>query len=157
MAPTNAHNIAKPYKQRKSFEIRRDEVNDIRKKFPNKIPVVVERYQREINLPLLDKVKFLVPQELTMSNFTTIIRNRLQITSNRAFYFIINNKSMASTSKTMAEIYRDNKDEDGFLYMTYASQEMFGDCDDFLSFFSQTMMPPGISSSPSSHMCDMFR
>lgn len=29
-------------------------------------------------------------------------------------------------SKTLTEVYRENKDDDGFLYVTYASQEMFG-------------------------------
>jgi len=67
-----------------------------------------------------------VPQELTMSQFVTIIRNRMAINANQAFYLIVNNKSMASMSKTLAEVYRENKDEDGFLYVTYASQEMFG-------------------------------
>ncbi|XP_022245027.1 microtubule-associated proteins 1A/1B light chain 3C-like isoform X3 [Limulus polyphemus] len=107
---------------------RRLEVADIKEKFPNKIPVIVERYHKESNLPVLDKTKFLVPLELTMSQLVTIIRNRLSIGANQAFYLIIDNKSMASMSRTLSEIYIENKDEDGFLYVTYASQEMFG-CD----------------------------
>lgn len=117
---------ARPFKSRRPFETRKAEVERIRKKFPSKIPVVVERYQREVNLPLMDKTKFLVPQDLTVMSFAIIIRNRLHVSTNRAFYFVINNQSMASTSKTMAELYKEHKDEDGFLYMTYASQEMFG-------------------------------
>lgn len=118
----------KPFKQRRTFDERKQEVENIRRKFPTKIPVVVERYQREVSLPVMDKTKFLVPQELTMLNFAIIIKNRLKIPTSRAFYFVINNQSIASTSKTIAEVYKEHRDEDGFLYMTYASQEMFG-CD----------------------------
>ncbi|XP_068730709.1 microtubule-associated proteins 1A/1B light chain 3C-like isoform X2 [Montipora capricornis] len=69
----NEGKSSKPFKQRKSFVSRRDEVAGIRAKFPSKIPVIVERYHKEKDLPLLDKTKFLVPQELTMSQFVTII------------------------------------------------------------------------------------
>ncbi|TKS68766.1 Microtubule-associated proteins 1A/1B light chain 3C [Collichthys lucidus] len=116
----------KPFKQRKSFATRKQEVAGIRSKFPNKIPVIIERYEREKYLPPLDKTKFLVPHELTMTQFVTIIRNRMALLPTQAFYLLINNSGLASMSLTMAQVYKDHQDEDGFLYMTYASQEMFG-------------------------------
>ncbi|KAI3384078.1 hypothetical protein SNEBB_008913 [Seison nebaliae] len=114
------------FKQRKSFATRKEEVASIRVKFPNKVPVIVEKYEKEKTLPHLDKTKFLVPQELTMSQFVTIIRNRMRLNHTQAFYLLVNNKSIASMSTTLQQVYQQECDEDGFLYMTYASQEMFG-------------------------------
>ncbi|XP_023117767.1 microtubule-associated proteins 1A/1B light chain 3C isoform X2 [Amphiprion ocellaris] len=116
----------KRFKQRKTFATRRQEVAGIRSKFPNKVPVIIERYEREKFLPPLDKTKFLVPHELTMTQFVTVIRKRMALLPSQAFYLLINNSGLPSMSLTMAQVYKDHQDEDGFLYMTYASQEMFG-------------------------------
>nr|XP_056705529.1 microtubule-associated proteins 1A/1B light chain 3C-like [Euleptes europaea] len=117
---------SRPFKQRKSLANRTREVGEIRGRYPSKIPVVVERYHKEKELPLLDRTKFLVSQDLTMSQFMHTLRTRLCLSATQTFYLLVNNKSLPSLSLTMMEIYNDSKDEDGFLYITYASQEMFG-------------------------------
>uniref|UniRef100_A0A8C0JBJ5 Uncharacterized protein n=1 Tax=Chelonoidis abingdonii TaxID=106734 RepID=A0A8C0JBJ5_CHEAB len=53
-------------------------------------------------------------------------RTRMSLTATQAFYLLVNNKNLLSMS--MGEVYRDHKDDDGFLYVTYASQEIFGCC-----------------------------
>ena len=61
-----------------------------------------------------------------MSQFSTILRNRLQISSIETFFLFINKRTLPTLSQSVAELYRDYRDEDGFLYLTYASQEVFG-------------------------------
>ncbi|GJQ79839.1 hypothetical protein Trydic_g23301 [Trypoxylus dichotomus] len=119
-------NEKKDKKNHKPFEIRKEEVLAIRNRFPTKIPIIVQRFSKETNLPQLDKTKFLVPQELTMSQFVTIIRNRTRIKSTQALYLLVNNRSLVSLSLTFAEVYSEHAGVDGFLYITYASQETFG-------------------------------
>lgn len=109
-----------------SVDIRKEEVLAIRNRFPTKIPVIVQRFYKETHLPQLDKSKFLVPQEITMSQFQTIIRNRIRLNSHQALYLLVNNRSMMSLTLTLAEVYGEYADGDGFLYVTYASQEVFG-------------------------------
>nr|XP_033812042.1 microtubule-associated proteins 1A/1B light chain 3C-like isoform X2 [Geotrypetes seraphini] len=126
MPPVERSLECRPFKQRKCLALRRDEVNGMRKKFPRKLPVIVERYPKEKILPVLDKMKFLVPQELTLGQFMAIIRNRMPIGPSQSLYFLVNNCSLVGMSLSMAEVYTENRDEDGFLYITYASQEAFG-------------------------------
>ncbi|KPP78427.1 microtubule-associated proteins 1A/1B light chain 3C-like [Scleropages formosus] len=116
----------KPFKQRKCLATRRHEVCSIRSKFPNKLPVIVERCVREKHLPLLDKSKFLVPFELTMGQFLSLLRSKIDLSPTQTLYLLVSERSMSCMSASMGEIYSQHSDPDGFLYMTYASQDVFG-------------------------------
>ncbi|KAK3535879.1 hypothetical protein QTP70_021178 [Hemibagrus guttatus] len=135
MAPFEKSMEVMPFKQRKCLACvncpcnaatRKDEVCTIRSKFPNKLPVIVERCIQEKRLPLLDKTKFLVPHELTIGQFLCLLRSKIALEASQALYLLISGKNMCSMTASMGEVYSQHRDTDGFLYMTYASQDMFG-------------------------------
>uniref|UniRef100_A0A670IGG4 Autophagy-related protein n=1 Tax=Podarcis muralis TaxID=64176 RepID=A0A670IGG4_PODMU len=61
----------------------------------------------------------------TLRNLEELIYGSQRAT--QAFYLLVDNKSLPCLSLTVAEVYEANKDDDGFLYITYASQDTFGD------------------------------
>lgn len=64
----------------------------------------------------------------TLSSFSLFLslRNKIAMDSSQALFLLVAEKSMSCMSASMGEVYSRYSDTDGFLYITYASQEMFG-------------------------------
>lgn len=53
-------------------------------------------------------------------------RNKIALDPTQALFLLVAEKSMSCMSSSMGEVYSNHRDTDGFLYITYASQEIFG-------------------------------
>ncbi|CAD6262192.1 unnamed protein product [Miscanthus lutarioriparius] len=105
-------------------EKRQSEANRIREKYPDRIPVIVEKAERS-DIPDIDKKKYLVPADLTVGQFVYVVRKRIKLSAEKAIFIFVKN-TLPPTAALMSSIYEENKDEDGFLYMTYSGENTFG-------------------------------
>ena len=95
----------------------------IMEKYPDRVPVICERLTKRINE--LDRKKYLCPGDLSLANFMYVIRKRMKLAPEKAIYLFINDK-LCPTSALLSQIYNENKDEDGFLYIKYDGESTFG-------------------------------
>ena len=72
------------------------------------------------DIPTIDKKKYLVPSDLTVGQFCYVIRKRIKLAPEKAIFIFVN-EVLPPTAALMSSIYEEHKDEDGFLYITYAS------------------------------------
>lgn len=112
------------FREENNLEQRKTEAEKIRTKYPDRIPVVVERVPNS-QIPEIDKRKFLVPNDISVAQFMWIIRKRIQLPSEKAIFLFVN-KTIPQSSSTMGQIYTNFKDEDGFLYIAYSGENTFG-------------------------------
>ena len=103
---------------------RKSEAARIRAKYPDRIPVICEKDDRS-DIPDIDKKKYLVPADLTVGQFVYVIRKRIKLSPEKAIFIFINN-TLPPTASLMSTIYEEQKDSDGFLYITYSGENTFG-------------------------------
>uniref|UniRef100_A0A3B1JAK6 GABA type A receptor-associated protein n=1 Tax=Astyanax mexicanus TaxID=7994 RepID=A0A3B1JAK6_ASTMX len=92
------------YKEEHPFEKRRSEGEKIRKKYPDRVPVIVEKAPKA-RIGDLDKKKYLVPSDLTVGQFYFLIRKRIHLRAEDALFFFVNNV-IPPTSATMGQLYQ---------------------------------------------------
>ncbi|XP_056856272.1 autophagy-related protein 8f isoform X1 [Raphanus sativus] len=105
-------------------EKRSAEAARIREKYPDRIPVIVEKAEKS-DIPTIDKKKYLVPADLTVGQFVYVIRKRIKLSAEKAIFIFVDNV-LPPTGALMSAVYEDKKEEDGFLYVTYSGENTFG-------------------------------
>lgn len=117
---------ANTFKNNFTFQQRSTESGRILTKFPERIPIICERSLNASNdCPFIDRKKYLVTRDLTMGQFLYVIKKRLKVSSEKAMFLVVNN-SIPSSSQIIGYIYERYKDPDGFLYITYTYENVFG-------------------------------
>ncbi|KAG6594664.1 Autophagy-related protein 8C, partial [Cucurbita argyrosperma subsp. sororia] len=106
------------------LEKRQAEASRIREKYPDRVPVIVEKAGRS-KIADIDKNKYLVPADITVGQFVYVVRKRIKLSSEKAIFVFVKD-TLPSTGALMSAIYEENKDEDGFLYLSYSGENVFG-------------------------------
>jgi len=112
------------YKEENDFAKRKAEGEKIRKKYPDRVPVIVEKAPKA-RIGELDKKKYLVPSDLTVGQFYFLIRKRIQLRPEDALFFFVNN-CIPPTSYTMGSLYQEHHEDDYFLYIAFSDESVYG-------------------------------
>ena len=115
------------YKKNKSFEERKEESSSILEKYPERIPLILEKLTNDNDtlIPDIDKNKYLVPKDLTVGQLMYVIRKRIKISPEKAL-FIFCNGTILKANDLVCSVYDKSHDEDGFLYLIYSGEATFG-------------------------------
>lgn len=105
-------------------QIIKKEVELIREKYPNYIPILVRSKDNKLQL---NKNKYLVGGEITVGQFMFILRKKIPLLkSEEAIYLFIDN-TIPLSSCSLNSIYESKKDiETGMLFITVCKENTFG-------------------------------
>ena len=112
-----------PFRQRTTLEERKRQCAEVTTRRPTYTPIVVEPGD---GAPMIDKDKFLAREELTVSQFTFVLRRRLRMETSQALFLLVDRKLVSGDTTLRSVHRRSTPSDDGFLYITYTFENAFG-------------------------------
>jgi GABA(A) receptor-associated protein len=102
------------------------EFERLRKTYPNRIPVFVQKYSgARHELPDIPKKKFLVSSCMTVREMLFVIRSQIKLSSDKALFIFIGGM-LPPVSISMGEMYAAHRSNDGALRVMYSTENTFG-------------------------------
>ena len=114
------------FQKENSLDLRKKECKKLFDKNPNKIPIICEKDKKCCITQELIKSKFLIPLYMSTYQFRNIIRNKLLLSNSQSLFFLIDGKKAITDNCLISEIYNKFKNEDGFLYLTFTTELIWG-------------------------------
>jgi hypothetical protein len=104
-----------------------EKINFLLKKYPDRIPVIIEK----CNFLNLTNNKYLLPKQMYVSYFLSIIRTKMNKTfdSKKAIFTFVksgNSYFLINLNENIENIYNQYKEPDGFLYIKFGIENTFG-------------------------------
>ena len=112
---------------KKKYEIneRIKQSTNLKIKFVDRVPVIIYKSTKSNNISEIDKNKFLIPKDFIVSQLYLIIRKRIKLDKDKAIFLLCNN-SLINNCYNLNILYEKYKDIDGFLYISYNTENAFG-------------------------------
>jgi microtubule-associated protein 1 light chain len=132
---TNISNVSTIIKKKSLIDFSKSELNQhekriikkevelIKEKYPTYIPILIKSKNNQIKLT---QYKYLVNEEVTISQFMTIIKKKILLKSYEGIYLFINNL-IPKGSSSLNSLYKSHKDlETDMLIITVCKENTFG-------------------------------
>lgn len=120
-----------PFSERHSEDFRRAESFRILTKYPERVPVIVERHHSCYDIAEINNNKYLVPHDMTVGQFMCVVRKRIKLKPEQALFLFTETNQIPPQHDTLSNIYQTHRNADGFLYVTYNGENAFGDSTPF--------------------------
>lgn len=113
---------------------RKNESLKMLQRHPDRLPVIVEKANTASpQVKDLEKKKYLVPPKLKVGTFIGVVKQSRKdqhggsdsLEQDETFLLYVNN-TLVAPKTTIEELYREHRDDDGFLYMVFSTENTFG-------------------------------
>ena len=113
------------FKDEHPFDCRVSQCTNLRAKYPDRIPIIIQKKVNAKNVADISTTKYLVPDTMIMSQFMVLLRKRIKVESHEGLFVFVNNVLVPNSASLLA-VYKEHMDLDGFLYMMYTGENVFG-------------------------------
>ena len=117
-------NFIKSFKEKHSFESRLTESTKVIIKYPDRVPIIVENDQNILHNEQF-KNKYLVPRDMTITQFMYTLRRKITIGQEHGLYMFISGM-IPSSNSLIGNLYEEYKDKDKYLYIILKMENTFG-------------------------------